>query len=915
MKSNHVLDCPSRISLSFICIIVLCLSMLSPQGAWSQDRKDASPPIAKTYSFIITGIPLSEALDALINETDIDLFYESDMVENQRSFCSIQDGLVEDVLRCMLQRTELDFYQLSSGMYVLVDRPRAEAKFGALAGLVIDAHTGEPLADASVMLAYAETGTATNRDGRFAVSQLNPGLHPVIITHVAYEDLFDSLYVDPGAETTVRFDMYPRTFITTPIIIDGLQERAPSEQLITRKIAAEELILNPSATPSTHKALNNISGINGGDAFSDIHIQGADSGEHLYALDGVPVFVPIRNGGFFGSFSPFALSTITVHKAGFDASEGSYLAGVIDIEHEMATDEESLLDIQVDALSANGRLQGSFNRLTNIQMSWMVTGRVGLWDVLKPRTIEQQFLDWSQPNSFIYQNLVPGAASDTTTTGTLTPVDIQFSDLHAATRIRFGSLRSLYLSMYEGHNAFGRERQTAAAGSTASNSEDYRWTNTMRQARYEWVIGHRTFAHIGAWASDYQLTHPVDRFPFSPGDTGEQEDEHEDEELEVEDFNEVSELGFRLGFDTAIGARHTLSGSLEPIFTKTKFSLSVDPAGATDPITQQQIRPSKTRIQSFLQDEIALSERTQLKAGSRFTYIPKQQRLYAEPRISIRHDIPDGPGGTWALYGATGVYRQFIFQFDVSDYNQSTLLPGFRFWIPLGESQRASSAYHVALGALYIPASNWQLRMESYYKHQPLLPVLDYIDKNGILEAKGYAYGGGITVAYEIPRFRLQAHYEYGMARRRITDRFRDAYIPVPWSAPHQVDATLDIRVAQGLIATLHWEGIYNRSWGYRQAYYDYLEPLGDQSTQNTLSALFSFPEEHKPPAFSQMDASLSYERAIGRLRIQGRVDVINVWDRKNVFDWLVDDDGLSLQRRDRLTTPFYSTASIRIRY
>ena len=911
LKSDFVLACLSFYSRSFIFTAVLFVAS-TPfiEGAYAQEQGAHTASPSTTYSFMLTGIPLSEALDALIDETDIDLFYESEMVEGQHAFCSIQDGLVEDVLRCMLKRTELDFYRLSSGMYVLVDRPRAEARFGALAGLVLDAHTGEPLPDASVMLAYAETGTATNHDGRFAVSQLNPGLHPVIVTHVAYEDLYDSLYVGPGAETAVQFDMYPRTFISTPIVIDGLQERLPSQQLASRQMAAEELIQTPGHTPSTHAALNTIAGVHGGDAFTDIHVQGGGSGEHVYALDGVPVFVPIRNGGFFGSFSPFALSQITVHKAGFDASEGSYLAGVIDIEHELATDHETLLDVQVDPLSANGRLQGSVNRFNKIRASWMVTGRIGLWAFLQPGPIEQQLRVWSRPNTFIYDSLVPGAEHDTATLAQEAPINIQFSDIHAAARIRFGTSRSLYVSMYQGHNAFGREE---LGSSTTSRGEDYRWTNNMSQARYEWVLGHRTFVHIGLWSSDYHLTHPADRFPFSPGDTAEIEEEEEghDEELEVEDFNEISEVGVKLGFDTAVGARHTVSGSLEPIFTSTKFSLSVDPTGQTAPINHQHIRPARTRIQSFLQDEIAITNRTQLNVGSRFTYIPSQQRLYAEPRIAIRHDIPDGPGGTWAFYGATGIYRQFIFQFDVSDYNQTTLLPGFRFWIPLGERERASSAYHTAAGVLYSPDTHWHFRVEGYYKYQPLLPLLDYVNKDGILEAEGHAYGGGLSITYEIPLLRFHTQYEYGIARRRIQNRFGGDVVPVPWSAPHQVSATLDVRVVRGLLATLRWEGIYDRTWAYRQAYYDYLEPL-DNGTSNSP---FSFPEQHRLRTFSQLDAGLSYERVLGRLRLQARISMVNVLDRNNVFDWVIEEEGGIERQQSRFTTPFYTSASIRLRY
>lgn len=904
-------------------LVALTFCIGATQEAFSQDRKDTrySEP---TYSLSLAGEPLSKALDVLIDQTDINLFYESELVEGKHVFCSIENRPIEDLLRCILRRTELDFYQLSSGMYVLIDRPRAEAKFGNLAGLVIDAYTGEPLPDAAVMLAYAETGTATNMDGRFALGRLTPGMHPVFVTHVAYENLYDSLYVSPDEETFVRLLLNPRTIVATPIIVDGLQERLPSERLASQKLDTEDLLINPTHTPSTHQALNSIVGVRGGEAFSDMHVQGSDSGEHLYTLDGAPVFVPLRNGGFFSAFSPLALSKITVHKAGFGASEGSYLAGVIDIDHELASSKESLLDIHIDALSANGRLQGSINTFENIGLSWMVAGRTSLWKVLQPGPIEQQLRSWSQPNAFIYNSLVPGAISNPTGSTSEPPLNIEFTDLHVASRLRLGTSRSLYFSMYLGNNAFGQQRIPTDQFFDESESEDYSWSNKMWQARYEWVLGHKTFLSVGVWSSDYRLIHPIDRFPFSPGDTGESESESKEdedsndeepefEEPDVEDFNEIFEYGFKVGFDRSIGSRHTLSGAIEPIFTKSDFSLSVDPTGETSPITDSSLDPLRSRIRSFIQDNIAFSERTQLTLGSRFTYIPIQQRLYAEPRLALRHDIPDGPGGTWAFHGAVGLYRQYMFQFDVSDYNRSTLLPGFRFWIPVGKDIRATAAYHAALGILFIPTNEWQIRLEGYYKHQPRLAVLDYVEKDGIRKAEGYAFGGGATIRYEIPLLRLQTSYEYSIAQRRIDNRFDGHFIEVPWHAPHQINTTLDVQITSGLLATIQWEGVFRRTWAYRQAYYDYLEPLSNQDPNDR--SFFSSPSQHILRSFSQLDAGISYSTAIGRLNVQAQINVINILDRKNVFDWVIEEAGDFRIRRNRITTPFYSTASIRIRY
>lgn len=878
---------------------LLCLGIAAHQVTFAQDQSEGGAG----YTFVLTGVPLDDALGLLIEQTDIDLFYESELVAGKTVFCSIEKKPLEDVLRCILSGTELDYFRLSSGMYVLVDRPRAEARFGALAGLVLDVQTKQPLSDASVLLAAAHTGSATNRAGRFAFSQLEPGWHPVLVTHVAYEDVSDSLWIPPGEEVSVELEMQPRTFIAAPIVVNGLAERFPSNRLAAEKVEAKDLLENPAVTPSTYEALKGVVGVRVGDALADVHVQGGDSGEHQYLLDGVPVFVPIRNGGFFGAFSPFAFSQVTVHKAGFEASKGSFLAGAIDIEHEVVSDDKTILDVQTDALSVNGRYQGLGKIRENIQASWMVAGRIGLWGLFKPGPIEERLRDWSTPNTFVHNALVPSANLLSLRNEGNPSLNVAFSDLHAATRIRMGGTRSLYLSLYRGENTFGITDQGAMQNGSESEGQDYHWANQMRQARYEWMHGHKTFFNAGLWVRNYRLSHPNDRFPFGADTT----------RLGTDDFNEISEQGFRFGFDTAIGSRHTVSGSVEPVFTHGEFALSIDPSGEADFINQELIQPANVRVQSFVEDVIALSEKSTLTLGSRFTYIPVQRRLYAEPRASFRHDIPDASSGTWAIYGAAGLYRQFIYQFDIADYNQSTILPGFRFWIPVGKDNRASTAYHVTKSVLYIPTDRVQLRVEGYYKYQPHLVVLDYVERDQLRDARGYAYGTAFSLTYKRAKGKLEAQYEYSVTRRRTPDRFQGEYVPVPWEAPHQLLLAADYNLVEGLTANVRWQAVLGRSWGFRNAYYDYLEPI--PATRVVGSYDFSKPGDHVLPAFSQWDAGLSYSKAIGRVRLQGRINMINVFDTNNVVDWILEQENGTITRSRRTATPFFTSASLRIQY
>ena len=113
--------------------------------------------------------------------------------------------------------------------------------------------------------------------------------------------------------------------------------------------------------------------------------------------------------------------------------------------------------------------------------------------------------------------------------------------------------------------------------------------------------------------------------------------------------------------------------------------------------------------------------------------------------------------------------------------------------------------------------------------------------------------------------------------------------------------------------ATLRWQGIASRAWGFRQAYYDYLEPNPD----TRLFAPFdlSDPEAHRLPFYSQWDLGVAYSRAIAGLGVQARLNLINVLDRRNVRDWSLQYDEVSATyvRSARRSTPFMPSLSLRV--
>ena len=887
-----------------------------------------TPPASEEarYTFVLTGIPLMEALNTLIDQTQISLIYETNLVEGKTAFCRAHQQTQEAVLVCILRGTRLDYARLSSGTYVLFGDAKTQPRFGSLAGRVVDADTGAPLADANVLLEGDGTGVATNEAGRFAIASLRPGPHLLVVTHVAYHSHADTVWVAPDTSNSAMLSMTPRTVLTAPIVINGFTSRLPSEDLGRGRRTDPEL--DPLTTGDMIQDIDAIVGVRVGDALSDVHVQGGASGEHEFLLDDATVFVPIQNGGFIGPFSPFAVQQITVQKAGFEAAHGSHLSGVIEVEHRVTPSEPREAVIQVDPLSFNGRVSGKTVQGGRHQVSWMMAGRAGLWGLYQPRRLEEQFQTWSAPDLFLVDALAaPGEPPENSNGAPAipsAPIEVGFVDMHAAMRVERDGLHSIHASVYRGRNLFGSEiSATLPFGNAAPRSDEvddeYAWVNTTSQLRYESVLGSRTFASVGLWASHYEYTHPFDRSPFaavSPGGS---------QRPSTEDLNEISEVGVRAGWSHAATAKHFLSGNMEAVNTSNEFVLSLDPLGSTPVVDPEGRKPLRWRLRAFLEDRFSLSHRATLTLGSRFTFLPSQRAVYAEPRLAIQYDLPEGRSGAWALRGAVGLYRQFINQFDIATYNATALVPSVRFWLPLGNDGSPPRAYHVAGALLYRPDSKWQFSAETFYKHQPHLLVLDYCGQVAACEeatassdalltnADGYAYGLALSTHRTTRMTRFTAQYEYALARRRVANRFGGDYMTAPWNAPHRFLVSLDVVPLPRLTTTVRWQGIDGRAWGFRQAYYDYLEPNPETRLYGPYD--LSDPEAHRLPFYSQWDLGVAYSREVAGLGVQARMNLINVLDRRNVRDWSLyyDEASAAYVRSVRHSTPFIPSLSLRV--
>lgn len=918
-------------------VLALLFLVVGPVlSAHAQSGEDA-----RTYTLVVRGAPMSQALEDFVHLTQIDLVYTSELVTGKHVYCTARNEPVDALLRCVLAGSGLDYVRSSAGTYVIIDAVERPPAYGHLAGRVVDADTGEPLPHANVLLADAAAGTTTDDDGLFSFASVLSGRHRIVVTYVGYQTTVDSVRVDGGDRHRLRLALSREEVALEPLVVDGLAQRLPSWSLGRGRVSPDVRGGIGMAGSDVVRGASRLAGVAVQQPLADLHVQGGAAGEHLTLLDGVPIRDPVSLGRHLGAFSPLAVDRITVHKAGFGAEHGSYLSGVVSVEHDVAGTAGGRATVSVDPVSVNGAVQQRFSGPGGGDGTAMVAVRSDLWSTYQDPGIASLLRRWNRIDPLLATIWTPHDVHR----GSLRFVDHQpdvgFSDAHAAVRMQLSPFRTVHASAYRARNRLATDMTAVDApapggeGLLLLTNDEYDWTNWAAQVRHSWLLGARSVGVVRASGS-WHTSRYTYRSLFDPIDGVSDEEQIRraaadlqarlDEQIGSDERNDIRELGVEAVFSRSRSPRQHVDLGLELSHVDSRFRLG-NPFVA--PFTHDAVT---WKAAGYVRGEHSLGLQVTVEPSLRLTYWPARDAVYAEPRLALRYDRSESRVGAYAMRLAGGLYRQFVNAFELSSSGSTSVVPSIFFWMPAGEDTAPPRAYHLSAETLLMPSDAWTVRVEAYYKGQPHLLTLDYVglldrqppvrpwpeptslpQSSFVAASSGEAYGGSVRLSRSEEHASGTATYTYSRVRRTFPDRFDGEQVSVPWNAPHRLDVDLRLSVVPAWSVELGGEGAWGRRWPYRRAYYDYL--AGRYGTAPYGADLFVDPGRETLPPSYRIDAGVTYERSAGPLDVQARFFVVNVLDRENVYDWSLEHSDAELATVPRRLPGRQPIFSLRLTY
>jgi hypothetical protein len=902
-------------------------------GLWLLCLVVAGPLVAQPAPFDVRGRALDEALRLAGQRARFDLTYDPALVAGRSSRCVTTETAPGPLLACVLEGSGLVAMRVASDTYALRLAPRPLPPPSAtLRGRVLDAETGLPLSDASVILMGTARGALAGPEGVFVLEGLPHGIVLVRASHVGYAQAQAAVRLAADSSSSVTLSLPRAPAVITPVVVEGLRFRDP---LVAARMS--EAPEGTSAAPEEVAArLVAMTGIHPGRVVADLHLQGGEAGEHLMTLDGAPIYAPPVVAGLVGPFSPFAIGRITLQKAGYGALPVSSTVGVIEAEHTFPVEEGRRLDVQADALALHARLASGGERPDGLRVQLMVAGRFGRDAAQTLPELRKLLRDWNRPDPFLAA--VTASPSDVPPSGDpavgfLAPIratvpQLRFDDVHLAVQALHPSGRRLTASAYVGTRQLVADVENLGRLAVRTLRDQYTWYSTVGQVRYDVVQSARLRTSVQARASLYRLAH---RFVLPDTLLARRQPRPED------DGNTFGEAALHGQFTYQATPEVWIEAGVLPTVTNSRFSV----VGARREVIRH--RSARFQLPSYAGVRARALPRLEAEVGLRVTLT--NGRPYAEPRAALRYDLPQTPLGALAIRVGAGIYRQFVQPFEVSSISPSSLVSATRVWLVVDRTRPTPIAYHYSAEAALLPAPGWTINLESYYRRQARTLQVDFSapattgqnvpQEAFLIVGQGYAYGAAAQLARAHGRSELRARYELSYVERQSV-LFRSAFYPVPWNEPHRVEISVALQPLTRLALSLRWMSSWGRTWAFRRAYYDYvgandafetqtpprLQPFVERQVQ--AYGLRS-PRDQRLPAMHRLDVGVAYAQPLGPLRLQARLDVINALAARNVDEIrLVGDErfyeatknssGFGLLRSEpRYALPLTAILSLRV--
>jgi hypothetical protein len=341
--------------------------------------------------------------------------------------------------------------------------------------------------------------------------------------------------------------------------------------------------------------------------------------------------------------------------------------------------------------------------------------------------------------------------------------------------------------------------------------------------------------------------------------------------------NSIRDITLAADFTNVYDSRDEIRVGYELKSLKTAYNFE-NLQGTKSALAQQALHFSLYAKYKFLRfEKIGADIGTRINLLS----LTKQHAPVFEPRINLTYAV-----FPWIiLKGAWGIYSQEL----ITLTNENEIISLFEPWSIVPKYLPVPEAVHYVAGLEFRLPDGITFNTEVYYKDLKrtveLNPYKVEDSDPDLVLASGEAYGAEFMFKYSHPYFQFTTSYSLSWSYRNIND-----WISYPrYDSRNAISSNVIINFGDGWEASLSW--FFHSGLPFTQivGYYDklYLNDLygyGGFYGNYIPYTLLGDPNLGRLPSYHRLDAGLTKKIDISFTKIEISINVLNVYDRANIF-------------------------------
>ncbi len=744
---------------------------------------------------------------------------------------------------------------------------------GTIIGTVVSVANGDPLPRSQVTIGGTARGTMADDAGRFTITGLSAGTTVLRTRALGYRMVTRDVVLRAGERAEVIITMTPLPQTLKPVQTIGTTDE---RERFERGNSAGVLSITGgiiSKIPSVGEAdvLRTIQLLPGVTSRSDFtagyNVRGGESDQNLVLLDGIPIYNPFHFGGLFGTFLEPTVGEVSLHLGGFSAEYGGRLSSVLDVRSAEEERPGVHGTVGVSLLASSVALSGA---LPDRGTSWSIAGR---------RT---------------YADMLARAFSDR-----VLPYHFQDAQAHVTQRLPHDA--TLSVTAYAGIDDLGGNFAELGDSASASGGDfSFDWGNQ--------VAGATLVVPLGAPHPDGDASRRltlVQRLSYSRFATT----------LDLGDgslsfANRVSETRIA-GSLSATRGNHTPAVGYEASLHRVSYGITSSEAD----VVLFDLRQRPGALSLYAEDQWRVSDALRLRLGARAEQISGRGWLGVSPRFSATYFM--SPDMSLSLSG--GQYRQWMHGLR----NEDIPVRIFDFWVASDRYIEASSARHAVLGLERWLTPTRMIRVEGFVKRYDRLLEPNSEDDPAVrgdefIPTGGQSYGFDVLLR-QLERGPLSGWlaYSYAVSSRKRGDL---EYFPAQ-DRRHNVNAIASY--ALGTRTTLSARFGFGTGLPFTDIVGQIVRRSYDPAT-NTWTALNAVQRfeaiggdrnSSRYPVFQRLDLMASRRYTRGRATLTPYFQVVNAYNRRNVFIYTFDYTANPPERQATSQFPFLPSIGLTVEF